>query len=343
MSVSEVRHAPDPDSRERSVLKTSVLIPSFRRPDLLENCLRSLDRQTTAPDEVLVVWQGDDTPTLQMIEQLSGSFSLSIQAVHLPEPGIVPAENAALDQARGDVVLLIDDDAEAEPDWIERHLRHYGDPTIGAVGGPAVNHHPDGSRLPIRAVEPIGKVTLAGKLIGNMYDHPDSWRTRPPRDVDHLVGYNMSLRRTAFDRFDDRLKRYWQMFEADAAMQVRARGFRVLFDFGIVVEHHLRVRDSAYLGGRSGDLSVKVGNAAYNWAFVLGKHTRNPLVRGLRRLYLAAVGSTTAPGPLLLPLTIARNGHLLTELNVLRLSRAGKAAGWRAGRAARKAPWEKSG
>ena len=343
MSLSEIDVSPDPRPQERSTLKTSVLVPSFRRPDLLENCLRSLDRQTITPDEVLVVWQGDDTPTRQMAEQLSGSLSIPVQPIHLPEPGIVPAENAALDQARGDVILLIDDDAVAEPDWIERHLRHYADPTVGAVGGPAVNYLPDGSRLPIRTVEPIGKVTLLGKMIGNMYDHPDSWRSHPAREVNHLVGYNMSLRRCAFDHFEARLKRYWQMFEADATLQVQARGLRVLFDPAIVVEHHLRPRDSAYAPGRTGDLSVKVGNAAYNGAFVLSKHTRNPLVRGLRRLYLMAVGSTTTPGPLLLPLMIARHGHPLTEWKVLRLSWAGKATGWRAGRAARKNSSEKAG
>ena len=71
---------------------------------------------------------------------------------------------------------------------------------------------------------------------------------RKPEAVDHLVGYNMSLRRAAFDRFEEALRPYWQMFELDACLQVRRRGFRVMFDFGNVVEHH--PTNTAYVGGR---------------------------------------------------------------------------------------------
>jgi GT2 family glycosyltransferase len=313
---------------------TSVLVPSFRRPASLEACLRSLARQEVPPGEVIVVWQGDDTPTRDAAGRLAAELPIAVRAVHLPEPGIVPAENAALDGAGGELILLIDDDAVAPPDWVARHAAHYGDPTVGAVGGPAVNYGPDGARFPVRDAGPVGRLTWYGRFVGHMHDQPGAWRDRPPAEVDHLVGYNMSLRRAAFGRFEEGLRRYWQMFEADACLQVRDAGYRVLFDWANVVEHRLTARDSAYAPGRGGDLGVKVGNAAYNWAFVLGKHTPTPL-RPARWLYLMGVGTSQAPGPLLLPLTILRNGRPGRELAVARLARASKRAGWRDGTRAR--------
>ena len=316
-------------------MTSSVLVPSFRRPSSLEACLRSLARQDVPPGEVIVVWQGDDTPTRDAAERLGRELHLPLQVVHLPEPGIVPAENAALALASGEVILLIDDDAVAPAGWIARHLAHYADPTVGAVGGPAVNYEADGTRIPVHAVEPVGKLKIYGKFYGNMYNHPESWRQRPPSDVDHLVGYNMSLRRAAFDGFEEGLRRYWQMFEADACLQVKSRGYRVLFDWGNVVDHYLTVRDSVYARGRGGDLEMKVGSSAYNLGFVLGKHSPG-LLRPLRWLYLMGVGDSGAPGPVILPLTILRNGRPGLELAVARLAWSRKLAGWCAGRNARK-------
>lgn len=314
-------------------MTTSVLIPSFQRPDSLEDCLRALARQTVPPDEVLVVWQGNDEPTGQRAKELAEELPIPIRVLYLDEPGIVPAENLALDAAQGRIILLIDDDAVPSEAWLERHLSFYEDPAIGAVGGPAITFW-EGERLPINGREPIGRITWFGRFHGNMHDQPDSWRDRPPFEVEHLVGYNLSFRREALGRFEERLRRYWQLFEADACLQVQGRGYRVLFDPANVVEHRLTPRQSAYQSGREGDLTVKLGNAAYNRAFVLSKHTRGPL-RWLRRLYLSLVGTSEAPGPLLLPLAIRRHGQPRRELALARMVWASTRDGWRAGRLAR--------
>lgn len=322
-------------------MTSSILIPSYRRCALLEPCLRALAEQTVKPDEVLVAWQENDTPTRDKIEELARALPLQVRAVHVAQAGVVPAENAALDQATGEIILLIDDDAVAPPDWVERHLAHYSDPTVGAVGGPAVNRDAEGRPFPIHDAQPVGIVTWYGRFIGNMHDQPAEWRTRPASDVMHLVGYNMSLRRAAFDRFEPALKRYWQLFEADACFQVRARGYRVRFDPGIVVDHCAGIYSAAaYVPGREGDLTTKVANASYNAAFVLAKHS--PRAFGwLRRLYLLMVGTMAIPGPLLLPLSIRRYGQPRRELAVARMAWQNKQAGWREGRrrrAARSSP-----
>lgn len=312
---------------------SSVLIASYRRPVVLERCLRALARLDDRPTEVLVAWQADDTPTRDLTERLAAELPINLIAVHSAEAGVVAAENAALDRSTGEIVLLIDDDAVAPPDWLARHLAHYDDPSVGAVGGPGDNHVGE-RRLPIRAIEPVGRITWIGRFFGNMYDQPISWRSRPPREVDHLVGYNFSLRRAAFDRFEDGLRRYWQNFEAEACLQVKARGYRVLFDFGNVVDHRMEPRATAYSPGRDGDLVVKVGNSAYNKAFVLSKHTTGRLQRGVRWLHMMFVGSTGTPGPALWPLTVLRHGHPLRELGVVGLAWSSRRSGWRDGRRA---------
>lgn len=274
-----------------SARTTSVLIPTYRRPGHLTRCLLSLARQQAPPSEVIVVWQGDDRESAEASGRLKLPYSLRL--FHNPEVGIVPAENMALEAAAGEIIMLIDDDAAAPPDWIARHQRHYDDPQVGAVGGPADNFFPDGTPYPKRDVEPVGKLAKSGRVFGNMYDHVREWRSRPPAAVDHLVGYNMSLRRRAFGRFESSLKPYWQMFEMEACLQVRARGYKIVFDFANVVEHF--PTNPAYAGGRDGDLGMKIYNAAYNHAFLLSKHSP-PELRLRRLLYLFLVGSSGVPG-----------------------------------------------
>lgn len=312
---------------------TSVLVPSFGRPASLEECLCALGRQTLPPGEVIVVWQGDDTPTRDAALRVAATLPVPVRVLRLAEPGIVPAENLALENASGELILMTDDDVVVPPDWVARHAAHYDDPTVGAVGGVTVNYE-NRRAQPVNARTPVGRLSWYGRLYGNFDNRPSAERVRPASEVDHLIGCNMSLRRRAFDRFEAGLRPYWQMFEAEACLQVRARGYRVLFDPGIVIDHYLTRGGSVYAPGRSGDLEQKVGNAAYNLAFILSKHTPAP-ARWARWAYAMALGTTTAPGPLLLPLTVRRFGRPGRELAVARLALSRRLAGWRDGRRAR--------
>ncbi len=310
-----------------SELTTSVLIAS-RRPRKATRCLESLAAQAMRPDEVIVAWQGDDEATRDAAAGAAAGLDLTIRVVHSPEVGVVPAENAALDGAAGEVILLIDDDAVAPPDWVARHRAHYRDPRVGAVGGPFTNYNPDGTPFPKRSAEPVGAITWYGKPIGNIHDHAPEWRGRAAAEVAHLAGGNMSLRRSAFERFESGLRRYWQHFEMDACLQARARGYRVLFDFANVVEHY--PTSSTFVAGREGDLTVKIFNSAYNHAFVLAKH-----LTGWRRAaclgYMLAIGSSAAPGLAGFFVGLRRYGDFRRELSILQRTLQSRLAGWSAG------------
>jgi glycosyltransferase involved in cell wall biosynthesis len=280
------------------------------------------------PDEIVVVWQGNDHPTERAARRIEPALPCRLIVRHSAEKGVVPAENTALEAASGELVLLIDDDATAPPQWLASHLRHYGDPAVGAVGGPANNFYPDGTPFPKRAAEPTGRLTWFGRSIGNMHDHIDDWQARPPAEVDHLVGYNLSLRRAAFDRFESGLKPYWQMFEAEACLQAKARGFKVIFDFANVVEHF--PTNSVYAPGRDGDLRLKVYHSGYNHAYILSKYS-DGFLRPLRLMYLLSFGSVTSPGLLASAVALRRYGKPLREMQILWKSWQYYLAGWRDG------------
>jgi hypothetical protein len=252
--------------------------------------------------------------------------------LHSVERGIVPAENTGLAAATGEVVLLIDDDAVAPPDWLARHLRQYARPDVGAAGGPVMNRRPDGAPFAERRHEPIGRLTWYGKPIGNLHDHPPAWSGREAIDVDHLTGPNLSFRRGLLPDFERHLKPYWQSFELDACLAIRARGYRVVFDFGNPVAH--TPSNPAFTSGREGDLALKVFNAAHNLALVLAKHSDGRLAPW-RLLYLLLVGSTATPGLLGAASAVRRFGRPAREAAVLAGTWGAHLAGWRTGRRCR--------
>ncbi len=307
---------------------SSVLIPSFKRPDKLTLCLKSLGEQSVLPSEVIVIWQADDEQTAIAAEAARSILDCDLKILHSPEAGVVCAENLGLSSSSGEIILLCDDDVILPNTWIAKHLAFYEDSEVGAVGGSANNHRPDGSLFPKREVEPIGKLTWFGKCYGNMYDQVDEWVNLPPREVNHLVGYNFSLRRSAFKNFEPSLKPYWQLFELDACLQVKAKGYRVMFDFSNVVNHF--PTNTAYVGGRNGDLQVKIFNGSYNNALILAKHSSSNVLL-IRLLYIMLIGSDSAPGFLASLRAVLNYRNPRQELEVLRKAIASKLEGWRDG------------
>lgn len=314
-------------------LSNSVLIPSFQRVDKLTRCLQSLTNQTQLPNEVIVVWQANDIATRDSVEQLQPTLPYSLKLLHCMEAGVVTAENTALAAAQGEIILLCDDDVVTPTGWISRHLSFYSDPIIGAVGGSANNHCSDGSAFPKRKIKPIGQLTWYGKSYGNMYDHVEEWSGNSPIQVDHLVGYNLSIRRSAFECFENSFKPYWQMFELDVCLQVKKRGYQVVFDFQNVVDHY--PTNTAFSGGRNGDLEVKIFNASYNHALVLAKHSPVHLYVP-QIMYLLLVGSVGSPGLFASLFAIKRYGNFQNELQIFFKSLQYKIAGWQRGLELRK-------
>lgn len=97
----------------------SVAICTYNRAALLNRALDSVTNQTPANDEIeiLVVDNGstDDTRDLIAVRQRQDN---RIRYIVEPNPGIAHARNRALEEARGEYLAFIDDDAWADTNWL---------------------------------------------------------------------------------------------------------------------------------------------------------------------------------------------------------------------------------
>ena len=102
-------------------MKLSIGIPTYRRPEMLRECLDSLVPQLTQGVELLVV---DNDPAASAQPTVEGYGRADIRYVHEPKPGVVQARNRAVRDSAGDYLAFIDDDEVARPGWIDALLRH---------------------------------------------------------------------------------------------------------------------------------------------------------------------------------------------------------------------------
>jgi glycosyltransferase involved in cell wall biosynthesis len=103
----------------------SIVVTTFNREDALDAVLRSLSRQHDRGFEVLVADDGSGPDTAGLIERWKLKLGVSLTHVRHEHHGFRAGEirNRALLVARGDIVVFLDGDCLARPDFVGTHRR----------------------------------------------------------------------------------------------------------------------------------------------------------------------------------------------------------------------------
>ena len=96
----------------------TVIIPTLNRYEYLKDVFRDLEKQTYTNFEVLVVDQTDDFQ-----ESVYKDWDLDLHYWFQEEKALWKARNEAIKKAKGDYILLYDDDSLIQPNWIKAHLK----------------------------------------------------------------------------------------------------------------------------------------------------------------------------------------------------------------------------
>ncbi len=97
-------------------INVSVLIPTWNGKELLRPCLDSLVQQTFREFEVIVAENGSTDGTREMLDLEYPWVRVVALAENL---GFAQGVHAAYNVAGGDFIVLLNNDTEAEPAWLE--------------------------------------------------------------------------------------------------------------------------------------------------------------------------------------------------------------------------------
>jgi len=302
-------------------MNITVVIPSYRRPELLRHCIDALAKQTRLPEEVIVVLRDTDQESREAFARIAAAVDLPLRLALVRRPGPLPPVNTGFELATGDIVCITDDDAQPFPDWLARiEARFLEDPAVGAVGGRDFVHF-GGVPAPTRKVDVVGKIQWFGRSIGNHSNDSAGYR-----EVDCLKGCNMAFRKDVDLRCDERLRGDAYQYEVGVCLRIKAKGRKIMFDPEIRVNHFLAERK--FGTGRAGLTPERLANNSHNHLLVR-RATFPPLRMLVYLIYTFGVGDQETPG-LLKALHLAR-GNPVAAARILAPSLRGKVAGLFAG------------
>jgi len=115
-------------------VKITVAIVTHKRRWALPHSLLSLTRQSRRPDEVIIVLKPSGDGSEEVVRGFTSQLPLRLL---IQERGnAIDAYQMAIDNARGDVIAFLDDDAIAEDDWLRKYSSLFESlPNAGGIGG----------------------------------------------------------------------------------------------------------------------------------------------------------------------------------------------------------------
>ena len=180
--------------------RATVVIPTHRRRDDVLRLVKRLASQTVPPSdfEVVVIVNGPEDGTRDALATVSVPYTLRV--LYRDTPGLAAARNAGVNNAFGDVVIILDDDMEPIDDFVAAHLAAHAAGESKAVMGP----------VPIAMSDTM---PTPSAYMGDKFNrHLERLeRCGGPTTARDFYGGNLSIRRDVFLRlagFDERFTQY---------------------------------------------------------------------------------------------------------------------------------------
>ena len=209
----------------------SVVVVNWNRKELLRACLDSLRRQAGVAFEVILVDNGSSDGSAEMAEREFG-----VEVIRNGENrGFCAANNQGIHAARGEFVALLNNDAEAEPGWLEALWRAAASAAdVGMVASK------------ILAWEDPRRIDKAGHLIfpdgqnrGRGSGAEDCGQYDHDQEVLWPDGCAALYRKAMLDQiggFDEDFFAYGD--DAELGLRARIAGWRCVYAPQAVVRHH---------------------------------------------------------------------------------------------------------
>jgi GT2 family glycosyltransferase len=153
----------------------------------------------------------------------------------IPTGAVGPSEkrDLALKHARGEILAFIDDDAFPERSWLKNAVRHFDDPEVAAVGGPAVT--PEGDGFMQKASGYVLSSFMGGGGLTFRYIPGE------PREVDDYPTCNLLVRRSMMEKLGGFDTRFWPGEDTKLCLEItKKEGKKIIYAPDVLVYHHRR-------------------------------------------------------------------------------------------------------
>ncbi|HUH00379.1 MAG TPA: glycosyltransferase [Kofleriaceae bacterium] len=219
-------------------MELAAIIATYGRPGYLRRCVDRLREQSKPYAALVIIARDTDEPTRAVARELERHDPRVIVGTVAQRGHLPPLEEARrLLPAGIEAVLIVDDDCLVPPDSIERLSALVESPGVGAAAGRIIQFD-EGCRRAPAATRRVGQIGYSGRVHGR---HDAECVPSALREVWFGPGGFVCYRREAFDRIAIRATLNHGVavhYEVDWGLQVRAMGYRFLYDPTLAAEHH---------------------------------------------------------------------------------------------------------
>ncbi len=250
-------------------MSLSIVIPTYGRDNVLCDTIRALIALETRADEIVVVDQTPEHESATAERLAAWEAEGRIRWIRHQPPGTVGAMNRGVMEAKGEIVLFLDDDIVPDGNLIQKHLEAYQKhPEAWAVVGQGIQEGKAESRKQIAEIERHSGNTDGTEKFPNRVHASHLQRFLPiiqlsafsfqllnqdldfdfngtdPAWVENVMAGNLSVRRERFLQlggFDENFTPpVAYRFETEFAKRLIAAGGRIRFEPAASIRH-LRV------------------------------------------------------------------------------------------------------
>lgn len=218
----------------------SVIITTYNRAAILKEALTALENQTLSQDkyELIVVDDGSKDSTKKIVKEMIRDFD-NISYYFQKNSGQGVARNYGVAKAKGDIVVLSQDDIIASKDFLSQHLKvhlRYSSENEAALGFTAWD-----PRLPISPI--MRWMTNGSSVFGKFGGHQFAYeKLKGKTDADYNFFYtsNISLKRRVLEKFpfDPSFSGYgWEDIELGYRLHKRI-GLKIKFNSKAIAYHY---------------------------------------------------------------------------------------------------------
>jgi len=216
--------------------QVTVVVVNLNRRSLLEACLGSLERQAGADFETVVVDNASTDGSAEWVRGYCKSAPYPVSLIENRENrGFCGANNQGIAVARGEFIALLNNDAEAEPAWLEQMLAVFSrSPTVGMAASKILVWEDP------KQIDKVGHlIWLDGQNRGRGSGEIDMGQYDAEEEVLWPDGAACMYRKAMLDQiggFDEDLFAYGD--DAELGLRARIAGWTCIYAPKAVVRHH---------------------------------------------------------------------------------------------------------
>lgn len=240
--------------------KVSLIIPTFNRGKVLCDSIKCALNQDYSNYEIIVVDQTEshDLETQRFLNQLP----TSVRIIKHNPPSLTGARNRGIQEAKGAIVVMIDDDVIIKKDFIKQHLKYYDDSDVIGVTGRIKQENRFANKT---------KHFIKHEFL--QWVSPRVFCDRYEKEAFRLAGGNFSVRKNSalqVGLFDENFLGTAWGEEIDFSLRLRLLNNKLIYNPDAYIYHLCEKRGGAENRTRFSDFSVY--SKSYNLAYLMEKN-----------------------------------------------------------------------